>query len=451
MAVTLVLFCFVLYLSLRSRLWSNLDPALVAIAQTEIASAVDDVDEGIHIHDLDEQFVSAASIQRLVKFVQVTDPDGVVVLRSGNLGRGYLPYEAKWLSRKSVDSRTVLREAGGELRMVTIPFTPARDGRIWVMQVATTTTQIEDSLEDFVWLLFTLATGTLVLNCFGGIFLANQALKPVRRMTQTVRDITTDNLSLRLQDETDDEIGMLARFLNEMLDRIENAFETLRRFTANASHEIRSPLTVLRGDMEVALRKDRSADAYRQVLQNCTSEVERLAQMTTDLLTLARADSGRLELSLEHQDVSEVVSKSVLDWRGRITPSVEVQTECCAYVDPESVRRVVTNLLDNSDRHTDAEDRIVVSVSAESGNICLVVTDTGTGIAPDDLLHVFERFYRGAYSRGSSISGSGLGLPICKEIVEAHQGRIEIESPVEGAGKGTRVRITLPDAGQMDR
>lgn len=439
----LILFCFVLYLGLKDRLWKNLDPALLALAQTEISSIIDDPDEGMHLHEMETDFVLAGGLARLVKYVQIIQPDGTVFLHSQNLQENGLPILNLAQSHLPIQFQTISHTTFGSLRMVSLPFQHPTQKTTWTFQLATTTDPVDTVMADFLWLLLTLSTGTLVVTCFGGIFLADRAIKPITAMTQTAQEISEHNLNLRLKKTTEDEIGTLTDVLNGMLDRLQQAFEALRRFTANASHEIRSPLTVLQGEIDVTLRRERTAQEYKDVLERNREEVERLSHLATNLLTLARADAGKLELAHEYIDLSQITREALDHFSPIQNRPISLNAPQSAHIlgDSEALKRVITNLVTNSVKHTTKDDQIEIEITTTHNQAILTVTDTGSGIAPQDLPHIFERFYRASSTRPTA--GSGLGLAICQEIALAHNGHLTAESPPPN-GTGTRITLTLP-------
>lgn len=441
----LICFCFVLYFGLKDRLWKNLDPALLALAQTEISSIIDDPDDGIHLHEMETNLVLAGGLARLVKYVQIIQPDGTVFLHSQNLKENGLPILNLSQNHNPIQFQTISHPTFGALRMVSVQFLHPIEKSTWTFQLATTTDPVDTVMTDFLWLLLTLSTGTLVVTCFGGIFLADRAIKPITAMTQTAQEISEHNLNLRLKKTTEDEIGTLTDVLNGMLDRLQQSFEALRRFTANASHEIRSPLTVLQGEIDVALRRERTAQEYKDVLTRNREEVERLSHLATNLLTLARADAGKLELAQEYIDLSQIARETLNHFSHIQNRHIALHAPQAAYIlgDSDALKRVLSNLITNSIKHTAPHDTIDITITTSNNQAQLTVTDTGRGIAPQDLPHIFERFYRASSTRPTA--GSGLGLAICQEIALAHNGHLSAESPPP-KGTGTRITLTLPQA-----
>ena len=243
-------------------------------------------------------------------------------------------------------------------------------------------------------------------------------------------------------------MARLVDTLNEMLARIEQVFEAQRRFTADASHELRSPLSRLRAELEVTLRRPREPMEYQEALQSCLSEVERLSGLTEGLLTLARLEAG------EGRDTpaqSVPLARIVDDVVARLGPEAR-RREVAVLVDaaddpsvkmaPAAAGLVVANVLDNAMKFSPRGGRVRIHVAKEEGAAVLDVSDGGPGVLPEEVPRLFERFYRGSAAKGSDTPGVGLGLAICRLLVEAQGGGISIAS-APGAGATVRVRLPL--------
>jgi heavy metal sensor kinase len=299
------------------------------------------------------------------------------------------------------------------------------------------------------WLLRASAIGLLVaalISLVGNALLARQGLRPVAEMTAAADAIGENSLDARIERTgSDDELDRLAGVLNAMLDRVETHVEKLRQFTADASHELRSPLAALRGQTEVCLSKPRSNQELRDVLEASLEQFERLQHLTEDLLLLSRADARQLEL--DRKSVSlDVAVRDVVDLyrplaveRG-LDLDVSTLDEARITGDAGRLRQLLCNLLDNAIKFSPEPGRIEVSLAATFGDSATIqVKDQGVGIAPEDLPRVFDRFFRADRARKSG--GVGLGLAISKWIAEAHGGRLEIESEL---GRGTSICAVLP-------
>jgi two-component system OmpR family sensor kinase len=280
-----------------------------------------------------------------------------------------------------------------------------------------------------------------------GASLTRKVFQAIDNVVRQARHIGEVNLSERLPHPgTRDEIGKLVNTLNEMLDRIERSFEVQRRFTADASHELRSPLSRLRTELEITLRRPRDMAEYQETLQSCMDEVERLTLIVEELLALARLDAD-LEHSLAeivplNLIIEEVVDrmKPIADKRG-VQIIVEPLIPMIAKIARGSMDLILTNLLDNAVKFSPPGGSVTIRLDAEGTEVALSVSDTGSGIKLDEQLRLFERFYRGSVARTNDVPGVGLGLALSQAVVRSHGGRIEVENL---AGGGAMFTVRLP-------
>ncbi len=283
----------------------------------------------------------------------------------------------------------------------------------------------------------------------GGYWLARKALSPVDRMAATAAEITATQLDRRLPEtEANDELGYLAQTFNAMIARLQRSFDEVRRFTADAAHELRTPLAAMRTEAEVALRSPRAAERDARVFESLLEEIERLTRLVSHLLFLCREETGvapnvfcTVRLDSLVRDVSEHMEVAARE-KG-LALVVDLEHACEVQGEPDRLRQLVFNLLDNAIKYTPSGGTVAVGCepSTSTGQVRVVVSDTGIGISNDHLPHVFERFYRVDSSRSSEIEGNGLGLAICLSIAESHAGTLSIESTF---GKRTRVTLALP-------
>ena len=235
--------------------------------------------------------------------------------------------------------------------------------------------------------------------------------------------------------------------LNARLDALASAEKQQNQFIADVSHELRTPLTVLRGSLEVALEEDRPAEEYREAIGNALLEIRHLTRISQNLLFLTRGESGRVTLSFANLDLGRFAAETVRELaplaadRGITLTVSEPGSPIFVFADAGRLQQVLHNLLENSMRYTEPGGRIEVRVAAAPGEALLSVSDTGLGIPDSDLPYVFERFFRSKSSRHVYPGGSGLGLSIVRWIVEAHKGRVTVESAV---GKGSTFTVHLP-------
>ena len=332
------------------------------------------------------------------------------------------------------------------VRVLTWPVVDS--GRVAaVIRVGMSRMNLYKSTYRFLLVMAVLFPFALILAGGGGWLLAHRALKPVDRMTDTARRIDAGRLHERIAPTgARDELDRLAGTLNGMLGRIESAFTEMRQFTADASHELQTPLTILRGEIEVALRARRTEEEYTEVLKSALEEVERISVLVEGLLLLARSDAGVLKADLATVDLN-FVAEEVLDRAGPLARRKSVSLKL-GELEPLSVsgdfallRRLLLNLVDNGIKYTPSGGVVKVSISRSGDLAVLSVQDSGPGIPPEEREKVFQRFYRSPEARASGQGGSGLGLSIVKSIVDAHHGQVELTSP---PGGGSAFKVSLP-------
>lgn len=322
---------------------------------------------------------------------------------------------------------------------------PLRVGGIvrGVVQVAYSLADVDLALGNLNTTLLTLVPVALAAAGLGGMFMTGRMLRPLRDATQAAGRIGAEDLSRRLPVTGEDEFSKLASTFNQMLGRLESAFVQQRRFAADASHELRTPLTVIKANVGLALSRTDLCSEDRKTYETIDRASGVMSALVQDLLLLARSDAGQLEIHLRPTRLSEVMEVAVECVEPNGGPQIENRIVAAdLYVDADAgqLTRLFGNLLDNAVRHTPESGRILLTAEAAADAVVVAVQDTGTGIAPEHLLHVCERFYRADAARSRAHGGSGLGLAICQSIVAAHGGQLAIESEV---GAGTTVRVTL--------
>jgi two-component system, OmpR family, sensor kinase len=344
---------------------------------------------------------------------------------------------------------TALLPSGEQIRLVTYRAEDA-ERRTFYVRVGQSLSPLQRARRHLSLLLGIVGPVALLLGSYGGLLLANQALRPVDRLTRAAQEIGAGDLSKRVPvPPQQDELGRLATTFNRMISRLQAAFERQRQFTSDASHELRTPLAVMRGDIEISLRRERTPQEYQRVLASNLEEIVRLTRLVEDLLMLARADSNQSLLRAEPMAVDELCEQTV----EYLTPLAEQKSQTIVYEPPaerpleingdaQRLKQMLLNLIDNAIKYTPAGGKVTVSAKREGKEAVLRVADTGRGIPAEDLPHIFERFFR--HSRNTSdktVVGFGLGLSIVKWIVDSHGGRIEATSKV---GEGTTFTVRLP-------
>ncbi|HWP02279.1 MAG TPA: HAMP domain-containing sensor histidine kinase, partial [Gemmatimonadaceae bacterium] len=283
-----------------------------------------------------------------------------------------------------------------------------------------------------------------------GYVLARASLRPVAQMTARAANIGASSLHERLPVvNPNDELGRLALVFNELLERLQRAFEEQRRFMADASHELRTPVAVISGESELALaRSDRPLESLREALSVVRSESHRLRRIVDDLFLLAHGEEGMQAIKMEELYFGDVVEECVRSIQALATSqgiSVELHcgdTDAAMMGDEGLLRRLVMNILDNAVKYTTPNGRVSVTLTVRDGHVHLDVTDTGVGIAPEDQPRIFERFYRGRLRSASGAhEGAGLGLSIARWVARAHGGDVLL---LHSSAQGSTFRADLP-------
>lgn len=339
------------------------------------------------------------------------------------------------------------RAASGEPFLVQRSRVPDASPKVSVV-VAVSQRATRESLRTLAWTLVLALPVGVLLAALGGHRLAKRALAPVNAITAKARKITAERLEERLPvANPNDEFGQLAIVFNEVLGRLHESFERLKRFTSDASHEMRTPLTAMRSVGEVALHDHLQPQQYREVIGSMLEEGDRLTRLLESLLSLARADQSRTPLAKQDIDASAVarevaeLMESLMEERGQRLV-VEAPASLMVEVQPDLLRQALINLLDNAVKYTPNGGTIrIQTYLAPSDEVIIEVTDTGPGIAPEHQSKVFDRFYRVDKARSRETGGAGLGLALAKAAVEMNGGRIELESE---PGKGSTFRVVLP-------
>lgn len=393
--------------------------------------------------------ISAEDPSQGESFIRVFDSSGQITF-DNSAAAGNVPVDSRAVESALAGETTSrgVSAGDGSFRVRTIPI--ERDSRVsGVLEVGQSQDDVSDTLRTLLLILGVAYPVTLVVASFGGIFLAGRALAPIDRLTRLARRISAEDLGQRLDLRLpDDEVGRLARTFDEMIARLDEAFRRQRQFTADASHELRTPMTVIKGQIEVALQRERDPQAYRRVLHAVNEEVDRMIRLVGSLLTLARADAGQIPITLEPVSLPDVVGAAIeqvqpLASRRGVDLQLSSSRPVTLRADDDLILQLLLNLLDNAIKYTAAGGQVTVGWNANGREVELWVRDTGSGIAREHLTRLFERFYRVDKARSRAEGGSGLGLAISRWIAEAHGGSISVESAL---GRGSTFTVRLPAA-----
>jgi heavy metal sensor kinase len=440
LAVVLLAFGGLTYALMRHHLLEGVDAGL----QEELSDVLSEVRRGTDRQSmlgwLDRRFARHEGFD-----FQVTTPSGERIFANLRLGERHLPVPASIGSGVDEISETAAVPEVGRFRIVTRQVDGP--GETLIIQVARSLDAFDHELAELLVAMFIAGPIALVLTTGCGYFLARRALAPVDRMTAAANEIDARRIERRLEVvNPDDEVGRLAQTLNGMLDRLERSFSEMRRFTADASHELRTPLAVIRNEAEVALGKSLNDAEKQELLGSILEECQDLTWITEQLLTLCREDAGVSQSPRERVDLAQLV-KGVTETMRPLAESkgqnLTAATNGAIVVeaDPVRLRHVIYNLVDNAIKYTPSQGHVNVSLTTQGNVARLVVDDTGIGIAPEHLPHVFERFYRVDKARSRAGGGAGLGLSIVQSIVATHGGSVDI---VSRPGSGTKCVVEIP-------
>ncbi|HLK56463.1 MAG TPA: ATP-binding protein [Chthonomonadaceae bacterium] len=402
----------------------------------------------------ERQFVNKSDVQSLGRFVQVVETNtGRPVSTSDALRTRQLPCDSETLLSGRRGETTFKTEPNlGEypVRVVTVPVLMGPKVP-YLVQVGASVEGVEAALGQALQILLILTPSVFLVAVLGGWILVGRALKPVDDMTQAALSIESKRLDVRVvPPRTDNEIGRLAAALNEMIARLDRSFRQIERFSADASHELKTPLTTIRGEAEVALMSDLSPEETRRTLRSIIEETERLSSIVSNLLLLSRADADQVRLKQEPVALHEVVMAAYepmarLAFRKSITLDMDTIDEVYLRGDALWLQQLITNLIHNAINYTPEGGCVTLSLileAANGGNEALFqVRDTGPGIPAEHLPFLFDRFYRVDAGRSRDQGGSGLGLNIAHWIAESHGGSISVDSVV---GQGTAFTVRLP-------
>lgn len=445
LSLLLLVYAAFVYVTVRERFGVEIDHRLdqeVEIAERSLAKDASGNLVWRPSQDTTDSYQTLAN----VLWVDVHRLDGTPIhLFLGGHARGMTPEPLPYAQRSSGFFSTKL-SSGMPLRVLQREV--VADGLHAVIRAAFPEDQLKRELVSLLWVLglgLPLAVGAAGV---AGYWLAGRALSPVARMAEEARAITAERLDARLPViNANDELGRLATTFNDLFSRLERSFEQLRRFTSDASHELRTPLTVIRSVGEVALRERHDEAAYRDIIGAMLEESDRLTQLVQNLLTLARADSGRIALNQEPFDLAELATEVVDHLRVLAEEKgqridVAIATPLAVRGDPLVLRQAVVNVLDNAIKYSPTDGTIRVNANQRGdSDAMLEIADCGPGIAAEYRDKVFDRFYRVDAARSRETGGFGLGLAIARWAVMANGGRLEVDSR---PGEGSVFRIVLP-------
>lgn len=447
LAASLITFGSILYVVLSKNIISSIDARLFSMAGM-VSKAVFRPGTVNLPQNFDVFLEHFFGIKTSGNFIQLMDKYGKIVFTSSTLGKTHLPLSTQTYHHAiagNVTYETVENIGRYPARIITFPLME-KGQLISILQVGAPLQESTAALNALFYILIFGIPLAVILASGVGWFLAKKALSPVDRITGLARKIEVGSLNERLDvSGPKDELGRLAKTFNDMIARLELSFKQVRQFTADASHELKTPLTVLKGEMEIALKTEKTVEGFRDVVKSNLEEIDKMSAIVKSLLNLAKLDS-RVKLPKDSIRLDEIVeerfNQTLSLSKDKGIDMVMAKKESVVIMgDKLGIGQLVFNLIHNAIKYTSKNGRIEISLEERDNWAVIKVIDTGIGIAKEDLPYIFDRFYRVDKARTTGAGGVGLGLSICKEIAEAHGGKIEVESE---AGKGSVFKVYLP-------
>ena len=432
-----------MWVILRHHLYDLVDDSLEAQVD-DLKNFLEAQKKDASIAKLQEEVNETYTIEHSGEYLEVRTENSDLIYRST-----FLQTHALGLSPPASGSRAIFKNHRFEGRPFRFMLQTLHAGNhAYIIEMGVPTNDVVRTLSVFRFYLLLFAPLILLVAAGGGYWLSRRALAPVDALVRTAREISGANLDSRLQKlDTGDELQRLSDTLNEMLARIEAAFLRVTQFTADASHELRTPVSLIRTEAELALRRSRGEAEYKDSLRHILLEAERTTALIEQLLSLARVDSGREMLQMQAVDLRKMLSSVIDGWRQvstsnnmQFSTSIEVQ-DSFVMGDESALRRLVDILLDNAFKYTPSPGSVHLALERKAGKAVITVQDSGPGVDEQDRGKIFERFYRVDKARGREHGGAGLGLAIAQWVVTQHRGSISVES---GPGRGAVFRVQLP-------
>jgi heavy metal sensor kinase len=450
-AIALVIFCIglVRYQLISYRLQDSFDIDLLQDARL-FASRIRLNDAGFS-WSLDGLTSSQAmQIQETEPYFILTDVQGRILgenKHSDLIQAMFRRGDLKNVIRQSRGFENVATVDGSVYRFVCFPMPSGILPQQAAMHVGRSMELLKGVLREYLIFYIYSVPLMLAISVAVGWYLARRALRPFEEITRTAEKITYENLNTQLLTEhKEEEIQRLVHSFNGMVRRLNESFQQMRKFNADAAHELRTPLAILQGETEVALRSPNLPEEIRLVLASNLEELDRLKRIVNDMLTIAEAEAGRQVLMKDPLDMKPLLEDLVDQMRLlALDRSVQIDLECIQemWVDADKlwIRRAIINLLDNAIKYSKDGGKVEISATSRDSWMYLEIKDYGIGISPEDLPHIFDRLYRADPARSRDSGGAGLGLSLVKWIIEAHKGSISVESKTD---HGSCFKISLP-------
>jgi signal transduction histidine kinase len=386
-----------------------------------------------------------AQFERSMRYYELLDDEGHTLDISHAMAALHLPVSSALASSDHSVWQNVTT-GNTHIRILDVPVLGLA-GRHYLLRIGTSLDAADEDCWRLRMFLFALIPFIILAHAVNAVMMTSYSLRRLEQAAAAAKQITAFDLSTRLPvTGAGDEIDELSTSLNAMISRLQSSFQRMTEFLRTLSHEIRQPLTVLRSETEQALRLGNNETNYRDTLSKQLEHVELLARTVSDLMELAQSESEQIKLNRTKEDLSELVQTAVDGMRGQagergIKISGTVQQNVIGAFDAGQIWRLLLNLLDNAIKFNHRGGNVDVVLSVHNDVAIISISDTGSGVAPDEQVHIFDRGYRSSSARKSHVPGTGLGLHFARNIAEAHGGHIEVSS---STGEGSCFRVSLP-------
>jgi two-component system OmpR family sensor kinase len=439
LSLILIIFASGIFIYFKNSLQDSIDAKIRSIGEV-LSSSMTEAHGASVFGNFERYLENVLGRKPKGKFIQIMDTSGRIGAKMSDIEGEALPTSFNALERAmrgEIVYETIERTKP-RLRMVTIPIMDNKKITS-VVQVGTSLEDFDETIRKLLLIMIISIPTSIIVTIVVGYFMAKKALRPVDQIRRAAVKISSSNLDEKI-DITGrrDELGRLAETFNAMIGRLKDAFQRINQFSIDVSHELKTPLTILKGETEVALRKEREKDDYRKLLLSNLEEIDRMSCIIDDLLLLSKADTKEIKLNIEEVALRDLIMDVCMNMKVVADKkSVELQISELEDVrlkgDELKLRRMLLNVVENGIKYSHVGGKVSVSSFINDGYAWIDVKDNGIGISEDDIKYVFDRFYRADRSRKRE-SGSGLGLSISRWIAGAHKGSIEVKSqPAQGS------------------
>ncbi len=439
LALILVTFSSGVYIYFQNSLQKSIDAKIKSIADVLSSSMTETHNQSL-FGNFERYLEDALGKKPKGKFIQIIDASGKIGARLNDLEAEAVPVSFVTLEKalKGEIVYETIETARPRLRMVTMPIQENRK-ILSIVQVGSSLEEFEDTMKRLLIIMIISIITSISVTIVVGYFMAKKTMKPVDQIRRAAVKISSTNLDERIDIKgRKDELGRLAQTFNAMISRLKDSFQRVNQFSIDVSHELKTPLTILKGETELALRKDRTNEEYKRYMESNLEEIDRMSRIIDDLLLLSKAETKDISMNLEKIDLRDLLADVCVDMKlfgeNKGVEVVARELEDIRIMGDElKLRRMITNVVENGIKYGSPGGHVTISSYKQNGFACIDVQDDGPGISGEDIKYIFDRFYRADRSRKRA-SGSGLGLSISKWIAEVHKGTIEVDSrPAAGS------------------